>query len=175
MDHQTLDRLLTDRAVGELGDDAAELLADYLAEHPELQERAGAIDETVQLAERAFQRYGMRELPPLDRHRIEKARRWSRRSNLRRQVLTVAAAFLVGASAVLMTRPAERLIPDRGGPTARGSVPLVAYPSAQPISEESFWSLERVAATGQVRSTARHAHPAGEARQAIEATFWQRR
>lgn len=175
MDHQTLDRLLTDRAAGQLDDDAAELLADYLAERPELQERAGAIEQTVQLAERAFRRYHAYELPPLDRYRINKSLRSSRRSKLRRQALTVAAAFVLGASTVFMTRPAERLIPDEGGLTTPDSVPMVAYPPAQPISDENFWSLGPILAAGQVRNTARHAYSSREFRQEIEAAFRPRR
>lgn len=171
MDHQTLDRLLTDRAVGQLDDDAAELLADYLAKRPELQERAGSIEQTVQLAERAFQKYNTYELPPLNRYRIERSRRLSRRSKRLRQALTVAAAFVLGASTVLMTRPAKRLIPDGRGLTTPSSVSLVTYPSARPISDEDFWSLERVPVTGQVRNTVRHEHQRCEIRQAIEATF----
>ena len=171
MDHETLDRLLTDRAVGQLDDDVAELLADYLAERPELQERAGPIEETVQLAERAFRRYDRYELPPLDRNRIDKSRRSSRRSKLGRQALTVAAAFFLGATTVLITRPAERLIPDGSGLATNGPVPLVAYPSTQPVSDDNFWSLEQVPVTAQVRNVARPAHPSRELRQAIEATF----
>jgi anti-sigma factor RsiW len=171
MDDQTLDRLLTNRAVGQLDDDVAELLSDYLAEHPELQERAGPIEQTVQLAERAFQEYDSCELPPLDRLRVDKSRRLSHRSKLLLQAGTVAAAFFLGVSTVLMTGPAERLNPEDGRVARAGSEPLVVYPTAQPISDENFWSLERVPVTAQVRNVARPAHPSRDLRQAIEATF----
>jgi anti-sigma factor RsiW len=171
MDHQVLDRLLTDRAVGRLDDDAAALLTDYLAEHSELQARAESIEETVQLAERAFQSRGTDELPTLDRHRMERSRRLSRHSRWFRQTLAVAAALVVGATTVLMTRPTQRFIPQEGSVATRGSIAIEVYPSAQPISDENFWSLEHVSTASQVRSAVRYTHPSGNIQQAIRATF----
>jgi hypothetical protein len=110
-------------------------------------------------------------LPPLGQYRIERSRGRSRRSRLLGQVLTVAAAFVLGASTVLMTPPAERSILDGRDLATPDSVPPVIYSSAQPISGDNFWSLKRISETGQVRDTVRHEYQSRAIRQAIETAF----
>ena len=171
MDHQTLERLLTQRAVGQLDDDAAELLAGYVGEHPELQESAESIEQTVQLAERAIQRCDSYELPPLDRYRINRSRRWSYRSKLLRQALAVTAAFVLGVSTVWIIRPAERPAPGTHDAATPGAESFVTYRSAQPIGGEDFWSLSVLPRLGNHAIPIRRDYPSREIRQSIEATF----
>jgi len=52
--HSMIDRLLTDRALGELPPEAAWLLEQYLAEHPEYHPLSKQTDETIRLARLAL-------------------------------------------------------------------------------------------------------------------------
>ena len=61
MKPETLERLLIDRACGELSEDVLELLEAQLAAHPEM---ARDIDDTVALARRALQPARPHALPP---------------------------------------------------------------------------------------------------------------
>jgi len=150
MNRQALERLLTDRAAGELSDDVEELLAAYLAKDAAAAKLAEEFRSTADLAARALAREPARELPPFPAERIRQARqRPSKRiawPGLARRGLALAASALLGLGAGWIAFRQAAPAPVEG--PARVVVQVVEravpVPAARPpegdVAESEFWS-----------------------------------
>ena len=142
MNHEALENLLIDRALGQLSPEVGALLAEHLATTPDAARAAAELGEVVALATAAWHRAKPRlALPP----RIVALPRWPRT----RRALALAASFAVGAGiAFLAMRGAEV---RREIPIVRDTPPapaLAQRPRHSPEVERAlrklpFWSKER--------------------------------
>jgi anti-sigma factor RsiW len=149
MDIETLERLLIDRAAGELPPDTTALLDAFLEKEPELAALALRTDETIRLAKQVLDAPRPVRLPPLKtaallrgRERTSVARRW--RNDWAYGMAACFAAGLVAGLLVLreMTLPVARP-PARNGGTVAQATPV----------ESEFWSVQNL------RSQNRNASP----------------
>lgn len=105
MNTEILERLLVDRAFGQLSPDVAALLSDHLATHPDDEKLAGELAETVALAGAALKRpivMAALATPVPALLRRQRAHNW----------LAMAASFAFGASAALLGMRATHLQPS---------------------------------------------------------------
>ena len=142
MNHESLENLLIDRALGHLSPEVEALLAEHLATSPIAAQAAAELGEVVALASAALRRTKPKlELPP----RIVALPRWPRAN----RVLAMAASFVVGAGVAFL---AMRGMNARNElPVAHEAPPAPAVaqsPQRSPEVERAlrklpFWSKER--------------------------------
>ncbi len=162
MNTDALRRLAIDKALGELSDDAAELLDAYVADHPEAASILAEADETLTVVHSALVDEHAEEaresMPPLNlsshtraapRPRAASANQvylWSRRTAVAAIILL---AFLLG------TRFSNQA-PERGASHEQyvNSQPLV---EAQP-DREGFWSIDRMLDAERPAASPRGSH-----------------
>ncbi len=138
MDDETLERLLIDRHLGELSEDAGALLAAYLTLSPDHARQAEGMADVLTTARRALRPdvgVGLLEMPPLSRRLLRPASRawtrprvWFRASAI---AAALAIAFLMGG----------RLEQRAGAPSLVQSG--VLRPTPAPHESAGFWSLRR--------------------------------
>ena len=127
MNKEVLERLLMDRAVGELPPDVEVLLEDHLDEHPEARKEAVAIGETVRLARQALAGQPAEVLPAREPAWYRPSWAWG-----------MAACFVGGLCLGLLGA--------RGGktqPAVSASLPNGDRPMVTTVSEPGFWSARR--------------------------------
>ncbi len=138
MNAETLERLLIDRNLGELSEDAGALLAAYLKLSPDHARQAEGTAEILATARRALRPdrgVGPLEMPPLSRRLLRPASRaWTRpRAWFRGSAIAaaLAIAFFMGG----------RLEQRAGAPSLVRSG--VLRPTPAPHESAGFWSLRR--------------------------------
>jgi hypothetical protein len=144
MNSDLLERLLVDRAFGQLSPDVMALLSEHLGANQEAAKLADELAETVEVAAAAIKRpHAIETLPtPIPAlFRREQARR----------VLAIAASFVAGAGVVLFGMRATRSQND-GAPRSDGSRTLQVAMEQTPLPMEveraaqglPFWSNQRI-------------------------------
>lgn len=131
MNADTLERLLIDRAEGQLPPDVRELLDDHLQREPSARREAAEIDETLRLARLALADEKVVALPsPRKGWRIPTTA-WP-----------MAACFLGGLFLGLLTLPARSV----NRPIAIAAPPQIVAAATPPIftQNSSFWSVSRL-------------------------------
>ncbi len=138
MDGETLERLVMDRCLDELGDDATALLNAYLADHPESAELARRFEATLTAVQQASSAPGASIEPPpavsVMMNRMNRTLRmpvkwhWPRRLAM---AASIGLAFWIGAHLPTAPTPDTRPAPE---PVARAQTP-------QP---DGFWSRTRL-------------------------------
>lgn len=138
MDDETLERLLVDRDLGELSEDAGALLAAYLKLSPDHARQAEGMADLLTTAQRALRPdvgVGPVEMPPLSRRLFRPASRawaqprvWFRGSAI---AAALAFAFFMGG----------RLEQRAGAPSLVRSG--VLRPTPVPHESAGFWSLRK--------------------------------
>jgi anti-sigma factor RsiW len=162
MNPEMLDRLLLDRALGALSDDAAALLDAWLARDPQAARRAGEYAAAVAAGRNALGGDAAAgALPPFPAGAVRTARQTRRRLLVLRRVVGIAAALMLGiglGATVFRTDVAPRAARETGGLAAL-SAPSSAGPSIAQVSagRGGFWSVERLVQTGRAAA----ARPAG--------------
>jgi anti-sigma factor RsiW len=130
MKSDVLERLLIDRAAGELSPDVAELLEDHFQHEPAARREAAEIDETLRLARLALVNEKVIPLP---------ARHPSQRVPM--LAWAMAACFVCGLSLGVFT--------PRGG---NGIPPIASAPPPRTTAAvpdgSGFWSVRRLRAAG---------------------------
>ena len=155
MNHEALENLLIDRALGHLPPEVEALLAEYLAASPGAARAAAELGEVVALATAALHRARPKlELPP----RVVALPRWPRA----KRVLALAASFAVGAGAAFLVQRET---------DARREIPLVRDASSAPVVAQTpkhspeveralrklpFWSKERAVLLAGAASETNH-------------------
>ena len=143
MNHESLENLLIDRALGQLSPEVEALLAEHLATNPDAAQSAVELGEIVTLATTAMRRDKPKlDLPP---RTIIPQPRWPHAN----RVLAMAASFVVGAGAAFFAMR-ETSVP-REVPLAQQPPPAPAIaqtPRHSPEIERAlrklpFWSKER--------------------------------
>lgn len=153
MNTDALRRLAIDRALGELSDDAAELLDAYIAEHPETSSIPSDSSETLSLVRSALiapRNAGVDEpMPPL-RMKTTRAQAatkpilaWSRRTAV---AATILLAFLLG------TRSGHQETEPRTPPQQVAAAP---HEPTRDADVSGFWSLNRLLNSEGPRETPR--------------------
>jgi len=132
MDHDTLDRILMDRAVGELDADVEALLDDYLERNPAVQERYLETIETVRLSRSLLRSEDREGLPAFQ---VPREFVVSRRRMITLQTVGMAASLLIcffmGRQFADDTKPIVRM-------------PIVAQNASERLeSTKGIWSLSR--------------------------------
>jgi len=144
MNHEILERLLIDRALGQLPEDVEALLAEHLSSSPETRTMAEQIQESVNLAAMALPRPRTARPAPLQISGLVRTERI-------RRGLALAASFAIGASVAFFGMRAAALRSERP-PNVR-AVAEVRDTSAPPhlsaeVKREAeslpFWSNRRV-------------------------------
>lgn len=143
MNTELLERLLVDRAFGQLSPDVAALLSEHLATHPDDEKLAGELAEVVTLAAAALKRpITVAALPtPIP------ALLWRQRAH---HWLAMAASFALGASATLfgiratpLQRPAN--VAHEGSQQQPGVEPAAhARQVDRAVQALPFWSNQRI-------------------------------
>jgi len=106
MDPNVLERLLTDRAVGQLDDDAAQLLEAYLAMDASAAAAARQIAATVALARRAMEAAPALPVPESAARRLRQAARSRRTLATLLRTAALAACLLLGLFLGALLAPA---------------------------------------------------------------------
>lgn len=152
MNQEILERLLIDRAAGELPPDTTALLEDYLAGKKELAAEAAQIEETMRLAKQAMAGSRTPVLPPMrptvKLTVIDGGKKSTQR--LPYWAYGMAACFAAGLMLGLLAM--------RGGnlPTAvviKTEQPAAAAVVKAPSAEPGFWSLARLQSVKHVAAT----------------------
>jgi anti-sigma factor RsiW len=149
MKSDVLERLLMDRALGQLGPDVEALLADYLANNPAAAAQAQELQDVVDAATEAVRPTAPALELPNQIHRLM----WRHRAE---QVFAVAASFVVGVgitALVLRANLRRENVAILHSPIRQGSPAL-----ATKIESLPFWSCQRaylLASVGQPPSKAR--------------------
>jgi anti-sigma factor RsiW len=141
MKTEMLDRLLFDRALGELTPEVAALLEEYLAQNPTAARRALELTATVQLARSAVAL--PRETPcPLDLDRLRRAEQVESRKVRSAEIFRLAVCLAIGLTVGWLTRSTpEKIAID----TAAIGTPSDS-PREAPTPSADFWSRTRLAA-----------------------------
>jgi anti-sigma factor RsiW len=140
MNRDTLERLMMDRALGELEPDIGELLDAHLKNDPQAANEVREITETLLLAKRAFTRASEPALPaPIFDHRILA---FPNRPPAARRVLYrisgMAACVATGAFlGILLARQSVL-------PSAPKTPSEAVAPAIMASSEPGFWSARRL-------------------------------
>jgi anti-sigma factor RsiW len=152
MDTETLDRLLIDRAAGELPPDTTALLDAWLEKEPEFAALARRTNETVRLAKLALDAARPVRLPPLktatllpDRVRTSVVRRW--RSDW---VYGMAACFVAGLVAGLL------VLREMPLPVAQPQFHAENTVAQAPRVESEFWSVQNLRSANRNASLGVH-------------------
>jgi anti-sigma factor RsiW len=158
MKPDTLEKLLLDRALGELSPEAEELLAAWCAEHPADAVAADALAATVALAREATADHA--PAPALPRPTWHRAA-WR---PLPAEILRLAACLALGLSLGWFALPRPPVAAETVA--APGLVTVAAVDTAPRPSPSAFWSISaRIAEARRDSATARPAaassyHPA---------------
>ena len=129
MKNDVLERLLIDRAAGELSPDVQELLESHLEHEPAARREAAEIEETLRLARLALAGEKVVALPvPQPSWRVPS---WA---------WAMAACFVCGLSLGIFGAR------DRSAAPRTASVPSRETVAATPADETSFWSARRLRA-----------------------------
>lgn len=141
MNAETLERLLMDRALGELSPDVESLLAAYLEHDAQAAARADEFLAAAAAARQVLTKVAPAALPPYPALRLESVGRAHRRLVLVRNVAGVAAALVlgVGLGAAFVGRAGES-----AGGTHPARAVTFASAAAQPAGHEGFWSTQRL-------------------------------
>ena len=137
MKGDVLERLLIDRAAGQLSPDVAELLEDHIQREPAARREAAEIDETLRLARLALVNTKVIPLPPRNRSLRVPMRAWA-----------MAACFVCGLSLGIFAPRGGKVFPvAASGPPPRMTAALKPDDSA-------FWSIRRIrtSAAGEKKS-----------------------
>lgn len=143
MNPELLERLMIDRAFGQLSPDVVALLSEHLGENPEVKKLADELDETVMLAATATKRpMAWATLPtPIP------SLFWRERT---RQMLAMAASFAVGAGIVLFGMRTLSARPEGAVGSGASRTPQVEFTHAAHSAEVEhaahalpFWSNQR--------------------------------
>jgi hypothetical protein len=143
MNHEILERLLIDRALGQLTEDVEALLAEHLSSSSQAGKMAEDIEMTVSLAAKA--------LPP---SRIAAPAQFPISNLLReehfRRRLALAASFILGAGVAFLGLKAATLRSDHAATPPAVAQSVNAVPAPQPSAEVEreaqflpFWSNRR--------------------------------
>ena len=126
MKSEALERLLTDRALGELSPDVEELLETHLQREPAARIEAAQIRETLRLARRALAAQPAVALPiPRPPWRLPF------------RVLAMAACFVAGLALGILT------VRGRIEPSHAASAPIPQAVAITTAEESDFWSARR--------------------------------
>lgn len=143
MDTETLDRLLMDREMGALSEDARDLLEAYLRHDAGAAARARAFAEVGDLARRALSREAPSAMPTFPRDRLRRDRVSRRRWRVVGRAAALAACLVFGVWLGSVNAPHPM-----GGSGQAPSV-LVESPPGPSAGEASsddtrFWSARRL-------------------------------
>jgi anti-sigma factor RsiW len=127
MKSDVLERLLIDRAAGELSPDVEELLEAHLQREPEAKREAAEIEETLRLARLALAGEKVVKLP--------KSRPMSR---VPTWAWAMAACFVCGLSLGIFG------VRDKNAPTRAAVFANHEVAVIKPADESSFWSARRL-------------------------------
>jgi hypothetical protein len=138
MNTETLERLLMDRALGELPEDSAKLLESYLALRPEHARLAIEIEEMIVQARRVLRPETQRKTEPLPPRRIVRSPRGSTALPIHTWARRLAVAAAIGVSFYLGTwyEPKPRL---DGPETSQRMGRKDRLASGRP---SNFWAVE---------------------------------
>ncbi len=138
-----IERLLTDRALGETHADVDALLDAYLATDPQAAAARASIDDTVALADAALTDDVAVTPPPLDASRVNTALQLRRARRYLLNAAVLAAVLVLG-----FIYGSTRTVPEhpRFNPT-----PVIAQP-APADGPSRFWSAQRIAALAEQRT-----------------------
>lgn len=141
---EELDRLLIDRAAGELAPEVAALLDEHLAHDPTAACRAAELHATMQLARAAVAVRAPESLPPLRPFAPVPIRESRARRALGGEWLRLAAAIVVGLS-VGTGVGLELRAPERGPAIVAASPAAVASAETpeRAVPATRFWSASR--------------------------------
>jgi anti-sigma factor RsiW len=154
MNNDVLERVLLDRAVGEMPDDTQQLLEAYLAVDMDAQRLAAETDGALDYARRALATPRER-LRPLDLSKIESAARRSRARKRGAFALQLAACVAVGL-VLGLTFPRESPAPEAKGVSV--SAPVAGEDVAASEPGAQFWESARMS-TRKKLPQARDFHP----------------
>jgi anti-sigma factor RsiW len=143
MNPELLERLLIDRAFGQLSSDVVALLSEHISKNPEIAKLADELDEIITLAATATKRSMPRPTLPTPIRGLF----WRERAG---QMLRMAASFAAGAGIVLFgmrtssSRPESAAVSDTAR-TAQVEVTHVARSAEveHAIHALPFWSNQR--------------------------------
>jgi anti-sigma factor RsiW len=140
MNAETLERLLIDRAAGELPPDTIELLDAWLEKEPELAALARRTDETIRLAKQVLGAPRPVRLPPLKTMTVSPGRR--QRSIAQRWrgdwVYGMAACFTAGLVAGLL------VLREMPVPVTQPQALNAGAVAQAPRVESEFWSVQNL-------------------------------
>ncbi len=144
MNHETLDRLLVDRALGGLEPDIRELLDAYLDCTPDAAARAQEFAAATDLARRALGEVGAAPaLPPFPAVALAAAARARRRMVIIGRAASLVACLLLGvAVGAWAVRPAAPG-PAAGGPPPTPGAHVPVFVRAETSADGGFWSTRR--------------------------------
>jgi anti-sigma factor RsiW len=144
METETLERLLMDRALGELSPDAETLLAAYL-EHDAVAAARGREFELAAIRTRQVLRQAQpTTLPPFPAARMQALNRGPRRLVLLRNVAGIAAALVLG---VALGAGLDRHVAAQrtaGASPLPAPVFVIARMGAEATGSAGFWSVQRL-------------------------------
>lgn len=146
MHSETLERLLMDRALGELSPDVQALLAAYLEHDPAAAERAHEFDDAAAAARDVLRHELPTSLTPLSTARLHALDQARRRLVWVRNVAGIAASLIIGIGV------GAWLTPNAAGRAPSPMPPVVHQPPdanllapAPPPPSSGFWSTDRLA------------------------------
>jgi hypothetical protein len=154
MNADTLERLLTDKALGGLGDDVDALLDAYLEMNPSAAEKAAQTREIVSGAAEMLRLKQARPLPPLPVERMLRAGKTGAWIRPAMRIAVLAACLLIGLLGgwgigfKTATNPA---VEQATAPATDYTGIASAAPRENRASDESgFWSYRRLAERSRV-------------------------
>ena len=140
MNPDTLERLVIDRAMGELSPDVAALLEAHMKLHPQVADEVRQIEETLVLAERSFQGASQPVLPPpsFDSDVLKFPKAPTPAALWLRMAPGLAACLIAGV--LLGSGLVQHRDIRRSSQSATTSHLLVSTP----LDESAFWSIHRL-------------------------------
>ncbi len=146
MDTQTLERLLIDRALGQLPPDTRELLDAWLAEHPSAKALNQAVEETVTAARSALAESPPSMVPPFPAKAIGRAGRLAPGWRMAGKAASLAACVLIGVGlhAAWKAESSQDAAPPEAVRIVRNVQPIPFAQAAAEPESPGFWSAKRL-------------------------------